>query len=325
MVGTLIRVWPIWQPGDSFPAIVEVDRAIAWLAARQHGVVALFQLAGLGLTRQAVSKRAAAGRLHRIHSGVYAVGHVRLTRAGRYMAAVLACGLGALLSHRSAADLRGLRPGSRSVVDVTAPWRAGRSRPGIAAHSSRILTPADVTAVDGIPCTSVPRTLLDLAAVVDDAGVRRAIERAERQRLFNGREVEALLSRAGGHPGMPRLERVLASPINADETELERIAAALLASDPSIPAPERHQNIEGHECDFIWRDQRLNVEVDGGAFHDTEIARRRDRRRDRTLARADWRVVRFGWDEVVNHPSDTLAEVRGLLGRSPLGASGKHR
>jgi hypothetical protein len=203
-----------------------------------------------------------------------------------------------------------MRPDSRRVIDVTAPRRAGRSRPGIAAHTSRILTPADITVVQGIPCTSVARTLLDLAAVVDVQGLTKAIERAERQRIFDARDVYDLLGRAGGHRGAPKLAAVLGRPLDRDDGELERIAAELIASDPSIPPPERNAIIEGYEMDFAWREQKLNVEVDGGEFHGTAVARRRDTRRDRRLALAGWLVVRYSWQEVVGEGPATRAEIR---------------
>jgi predicted transcriptional regulator of viral defense system len=305
-------VWPIWEPGVPKSA-TPIDRAMASLAGRQHGVIALLQLVSLGLNPRTVTARVQAGRLHRIHDGVFAVGHSLLTKYGRYMAAVLACGPGAALSHRSAGDLRGMRPDSRGIVDVTAPRRAGRSRQGIAAHTSRILTPADITIVQGIPCTSVARTLLDLAATIDAQGVVKAIERAERQRIFDAGDVYDLLRRAGGHRGAPKLAAVMGRPLDLDNSELERIAAQLIAGDPSIPPPDRNAIIEGYEMDFAWLDQKLNVEVDGGEFHGTAIARRRDTRRDRRLALADWLVVRYSWDDVVNRPDATLRELRAIV------------
>src|SRR5215210_3216599 len=139
--------------------------ALGELAERQHGVVALRQLGSLGLSDSAVRRRT--GRLlHRVHRGVYAVGSRRLSASGRRMAAVLACGPEAVLSHRDAAAHYGLRPDNRKVVEVTVPRRSARARPGIDAHVSRTLGPEDVACVDGIPCMSVARTLLDLGDVV---------------------------------------------------------------------------------------------------------------------------------------------------------------
>ena len=187
------------------------DRALAELAGRQHGRVALWQMEDLGLKRAAVSERVAGGRLHRTHRGVYAVGHLVETRESVYMDAVLACGPGAVLSHRSAADLLGLRPCARAVVELTVPGQRGRRLTGIDAHCSRTLVAADVVTVRGIPCTSVARTLLDLADVVDRRALERAIEQAERLGVFDGRLLRDAPGRANGRRGAPVLRAILAS------------------------------------------------------------------------------------------------------------------
>src|SRR5918995_5102756 len=139
--------------------------ALAQLAERQHGVVALPQLRELGLAPSAVRSRVTRGRLHRVHRGVYSVGHPVLSVRGRWMAAVLACGPGAALSHRSAAALWGIRPSARTAIDVTVP-RHLRGRAHIDVHHANTVAAGDLTTVDRIPCTTVARTLLDLAAVV---------------------------------------------------------------------------------------------------------------------------------------------------------------
>jgi predicted transcriptional regulator of viral defense system len=162
MLGGMEGVRHVGQPGVDFRDQPPRDVAIARLAERQHGVVSLSQLNALGLGKAAVAKRAANGRLHRVHRGVYAVGHGRLTLPGRWMAAVLACGQKAVLSHRSAAGLWSLRPDNRANTDVSLPSRSARSRPGIDVHRSVTLTPADRTVKDGIPCTTLARTLLDV-------------------------------------------------------------------------------------------------------------------------------------------------------------------
>jgi hypothetical protein len=156
-----------------------LDRAIAAIAGRQHGVVSLEQLRALTLSDRAVRGRVVAGRLHSLHEGVYAVGHTSLTPEGRWMAAVLACGEGAVLSHRSAAILWGLREGGGPRVEVTSRRRVGRTREGILVHWRPGLDASDMTARDGIPCTSVARTLLDLAEALTPDGVERACSRAE--------------------------------------------------------------------------------------------------------------------------------------------------
>src|SRR3954453_4299403 len=145
-----------------FPHELPVNASLARLADQQHGVVSLSQLQLLGLSASAVQKRTANGHLHRVHRGVYAVGYRRLTERGRWMAAVLTFGPGAVLSHRDAAALLGLRQDRRPRIDVTVPRVGVRRRPGIDAHVSATVRPADVTVQEGIPCTSVARTLLDL-------------------------------------------------------------------------------------------------------------------------------------------------------------------
>jgi predicted transcriptional regulator of viral defense system len=188
---------------------------IARLAEPQHGVVSLAQLVALGLTPAAVRARAKAGRLHRIYRGVYAVGRGRLDRRGQRMAAVLACGPGAVLSHRTGADAHGLLPRASSRIELSVPSRVARQHPGLLVHRSTTLHPDDCTAVDQIPCTTVARALLDLAAVVDRAELARAIEAAEKLRIYDGKRVEAVLSRAGGHRGGARLRAALAAYIRA--------------------------------------------------------------------------------------------------------------
>jgi predicted transcriptional regulator of viral defense system len=172
-----------------------VDREIAALAERQHGVVALAQLMALGLGARAVRARVAAGRLHRIHRGVYAVGHALVTAKGRWMAGVLACGAGAALSHRSAAALLDVRPSTSILIEVVVPRRRSSAPRGIVARYRSALAPADVTVVDAIPCTSVACTLLDLAAVEPDRIVEKACDRAEQLQIFDLRALEDILAR----------------------------------------------------------------------------------------------------------------------------------
>ena len=283
------------------------EAALAALAHRQHGVVSISQVRALGLTASGVRSRVARGRLHRIHRGVYAVGHDRLTRAGRWMAAVLAYGQGAVLSHRSAAGLWGLRPDNRAVTDVSVPRPSVRSRPGIKAHAQPTLTAADVTVHDDIPCTTVARTLLDLADVVDRRGVERAIDRAEQQRRFDLRAVEAVLGRAEGRRGAGVLRGMLAewSDRGLTETEIEeRFLAACDGAGLRRPEANVWLVLGDRElkADFLWSTERLVVETDGRAAHLTRAAFERDRRRDQSLLLAGYRVVRFTWPQVTDEP-----------------------
>jgi predicted transcriptional regulator of viral defense system len=301
---------------------------ISDLAGRQHGVVALTQLVDLGLTVRTVDKRVGGGRLHRVHQGVYAVGHPALTADGRRMAAVLACGLDAVLSHRSAAALWDLRLDERSSIDVTAPNRRGRIPKGIDAHRHGSLRLADRTSLKGIPCTTVARTLLDLAGVVGMRQLEKAISEAEVLRLFDLDTMREVIARSRGRRGIARL-RLLVSEFDPrtklTRSELERRFLALCGR-AGLPPPEVNVPLalgrDLIEADFLWRDARLIVEADGRAFHDTASAFERDRRRDQRLMLAGWQVIRCTWRQVVDEPADLARTLRKLLAtadRPPMG------
>ena len=294
------------------------DALLADLAARQHGRVALWQLEELGLKRSAVTRRAARGRLHRVHRGVYAVGHPVETPESGYMSAVLACGDDAVLSHRSAAAVWGFRPNSRTRVDVTVSNGRGRHLAGIDAHCSRTLSPADTTAVRNIPCTCVARTLLDLAEIVGRRSLERAVEAAERLRIFDGRQLRDVLERANGRRGSPVLEAILTAyeepPLT--QRELERRFFDLCER-AGIERPKAQVRIElpGGDTvfvDFLWPDSRLIVETDGRETHGTAQAFERDRRRDRRLMLLGYRVARFTWRDIERRPDEVVRTVTAL-------------
>jgi predicted transcriptional regulator of viral defense system len=184
-----------------------LDTIISRLARRQHGVVAMWQLTALGIEASAVRRRVADGRLRRVHRGVYALGP--LDRKRHWMAAVLACGEGALLSHRDAAMLWDLRKTDRSAIDVTVPGARRRRRPRITVHGTGEIHPHDCAEVDAIPVTSVPRTLLDLAEAVPAEHLRRAYEAAERHELLDMQAVHELIGRSNGRRGLPALVALL--------------------------------------------------------------------------------------------------------------------
>ena len=269
------------------------DRVISGLADRQHGVVAHWQLQRLGLSRDVIERSALAGRLHRIHVGVYAVGHRAVRQEGRWLAAVLACGPEALLSYRSAGANFAIRPSARGRIDVTVPARGRRQRAGIHIHSARHLDPADITSHRGIPTTSLARTLLDLATFLPSTQLDRAIEAAERLELFDLRSIEDVLARSNGHRGAGRLRRVLDDYRHVDiRSELEGRFLAL-CREGDLPLPATNVLIEGFLVDAVWREQKLIVELDGYRFHRTRAAFERDRRRDAVLAVAGYRTVRI--------------------------------
>lgn len=239
------------------------------------------------------------------------------------MAAVLACNDGAALSHRSAAALRGLRPDSRATIDVTTfKSRSGRRHAAITAHLTRMLLPRDLRIVDGIPCTSVARTLLDLAEVVDRRGLERAIDRAEVLRVLDVNAVIDALDRANGRRGAKPLRAVIAEHYAGStltQSELEE-RFLLICLDTGVPAPE--VNVwaplpdEELKVDFLWRTQRLIVEVDGRRAHGTRQAFERDRVRDQRLMLGGYRVVRFTWRQITREPDRVAQTIRALLAQA---------
>jgi predicted transcriptional regulator of viral defense system/very-short-patch-repair endonuclease len=300
---------------DEPPRDVKIGR----LAERQHGVVSLAQLQSCGLSSSGVRQRVAAGRLTRIHRGVYAVGHGRLTMHGHWMAAVLAYGPRAVLSHRSAAGLHGIRPDNRANTDVTLPSPSARRRPGIDVHRSSTLHAVDITEIDGIPCTSLARTLLDLADVVNRRGVERAVDQADVLRVFDLRAVQEILSRAAGRRGAGVLQRVLAEydgPSLTDRELEERFFGICRAAGLSKPEVNSWIQLEDGvvKADFLWRAERLAVETDGWESHGTRRAFENDRRRDRRLRLAGWEPVRFTSRDVEREPGEVTAVLARLRG-----------
>jgi predicted transcriptional regulator of viral defense system len=298
-----------------------VEALIAALAERQHGLVTLSQLQSLGLGRSGVSRRASSGRLHRVHRGVYAVGRPHLTQRGRWMAAVLACGSKAVLSHRSGGALQGVRQDYRAKPDVTVPGRAARARPSIDVHTSLTLEPADITTIDGIPCTTVARTLVDLGDVVSRREVEQAVNQAEVLRLFDGKAVNEALARAGPRRGAGILRAVLddyTQPALTRKGVEERFLALCLAA--SLPSPAVNEWITlndgvAYQPDFLWRTEKLIAETDGRDVHTTRKAFEHDRLRDQRLTLAGYTVVRFTWRQVVGQPGSVAEALRGLLAR----------
>ncbi len=297
-----------------------LDRALATLAERQHGVVALRQLERLGLTASGARNRVARGRLHRVHRGVYAVGHPAIAPRGRIMAAVLACGIGTAASHRTSTSLFDLGLRSSALIDVTAPRAAGRGRAGIRVHSAATLTARDVTTIDGIPCTTLARTLLDIAGEVTRRELERAVDRAEVLRLLDVAAIDDVLARADGRRGAAVLRSVLAehrAGSTLTRNELEERFLAVCRAAAVAPDGVNHWIADpdggGFEADFLWRDARLVAEVDGRDVHATRRAFEHDRRRDQRLMRLGWRVVRFTWRQVTAEPEHVAATVRALV------------
>lgn len=291
------------------------DPVVARLADAQHGVVTRAQLEAAGLGRGAIQHRLARRRLLRLYPGVYAVGHRQLTREGRFLAAVVACGPEAVLSHRSAAVSRGLWTEARTTVDVTTTRRGARPRSGIDLHRVRALDPRDVTRHRGIPVTTVARILVDLAGTLGSRGLERVLEQAYVERLLAQGDLEDALSRAHGkrtRPLIALLEQRRPTAITRSELE-ERFLA--LSRRAHLPDPEVNTRLAGYQVDFLWREQRVVVETDGWAAHRTRRAFEHDRARDIDLHLAGFRVHRFSYDQVVRTPYETAARLAKLLYR----------
>jgi predicted transcriptional regulator of viral defense system len=290
---------------------------VSEIADRQYGLITTRQLEAAGLSSPAIRRRVEDGRLRRLYRGVYAVGHRALVPNGFWLAAVLACGPGAVLSHRSAAAAWDLRRTGRGNVDVTAPSGAGRKRKGIDVHVGLLPQP-DVTTLDGLPITTPARTLLDLAEVVPRDHLRRALEQAIRLRLHDERAAEDVLDRATGRRGARPLTQVLDAlrPEHLlTRSELERVALDVIGRH-DLPMPEVNQRLHGYEVDLLWRAQRVVVELDGYAFHTDPTAFEADRRRDGHLQARGYRVQRFTWRQIDTDPAWIAATLEALLAAS---------
>lgn len=291
------------------------------MAGRQHGVVTYAQLRSLGVSAAAVQRRLEGGRLHRIHRGVYAVGHEVLTVDGRRMAAVLACGDDAVLSHRTAAKKWGLVSGDGARWHVTVPRQSGgRQGPSsVVVHHPRRLDPRDVTVLDGVPITTIARTIVDLADVIDGNRLARAVHEAEVLRVLDVAAVHRALQRAPGRQGRRELLAVLAAHTAQPSTKSElEDRFRKLCRDHDLPVPTTNTYIDlstttPAEIDALFADAKVIVELDGAAVHHTRRAFERDRARDAALAARGYVVMRFTWRRLADEPAAAMADLRQAL------------
>lgn len=297
-----------------------LDWPIVALAGRQHGVVSLAQFLELGLTESGVRKRARAGRLHRVHRGVYAVGHPTLTREGRWMAAVLAAHETAALAQRTAAENRDLLPVADGIIHIVAPGQAGRALTGVRAHSAATLRPEDVTAPKGIATTTIARTIFDLADSGQRRAAERAIDRADEVHRHDFTDLRALIRRHRGRRGAHVVGAILNSetPLQRTRSELEEAALALLReggvehprTNLWIPFPEGG----GAEADLAWPSRKAIIEIDSLTFHRTSARMRHDYLRDQRLELLGWRLRRVAGHQILHTPAHVLDVARNLLG-----------
>lgn len=271
----------------------------------------------IGYGASMIARLVAQGLLLRVHQGVYAVGHDRLSMNGRRMAAVLAGGVGAVLSHLAAGALWDLRRSTAGRIDVT----VARSRKGVAAvrfHRVRFLDPADVTVIDGIPVTALARTLLDLAEILSPQQLRYVLEAAERREIPNMRAIEAMLARHPGRHGIKPLREALATLTGSPpwtQSKLERTFLQLVR-EAGLPKPRCNVLVEGEVVDFYWPQRPLVVEVDGYPWHKTRRAFESDRRKSNKLQLASIPLLRLTQPRIEHEPEAAVNEVRRMLGAS---------
>lgn len=309
--------WRSLHGMDAQQANDPIDARIAALAELQYGVVARRQLASAGVGRGAIERRLTRGSLVPLHRGVYAVGHRRLTQDGFWLAAVLAAGPRAALSHRDAASFHGLGRWRTRRIEVTTAGRAAVAS-GVRVYQRRLLSPDDVTVVEGIPVTTIERTLVDLAAVVSHDRLAHALSEAERRRVIDARALRAAIARVEHRPGpgYALLRAVLAEHrrrgVTLTRHELE-IAFRALVRDHRLPEPELNAWIDGDEIDAVWRAERVAVECDGWEAHRGRRAFQRDRTKSNDLLLRGWRLLRFTHADVVHDPADVAARIRTAL------------
>jgi predicted transcriptional regulator of viral defense system len=302
-----------------------LDVRLAALATRQHGVVSADQLRDLGLSLRGVSHRAESDRLHRIHHSIYSLVPLDLLgRDGRFMAAVLACGADAALSHRSAAALHEIRRTDRANIDVTIPGRSPRKHARLDIHRSTTLAPEDVQITRGIPCTTVARTLLDLAQVITRRQLERALDQAEILELLDLNALTDQIERNRTRPAAKRLQAVLDEHYIGSTPTWSELEELFLAGcrRKDLPMPEVNGWVDPDDgdpialrVDFVWRDHRVIVETDGHRTHSTRQAKEEDSRRDQRLAAAGWIVMRVTWRQLTRNPDEFLDRLARLLRR----------
>jgi very-short-patch-repair endonuclease len=287
---------------------------LADLAARQHGVVAYWQLIALGLSPEAIQRRVEAGLLHRLHRAVYAVGHRNLSRYGWIMAAVLVHGPDAVASHRTAAWLWDLLPQRGPNVWVTVPASGRTRRKGIVLHQVRELHENDRATRNGVPVTALARTLIDVFSSESEERTERALEQAERMSLFDGNTIDEACARAPTRRGVKRIRARLRQHRGAAQSDsgLER-RFLIFCREYGLPTPKMNEWIEEYRLDAVWPEQNVAVELDDYYTHRTRQSFESDRRRDARLLSLGCRVIRITAERLRTEPGVVAEELRLIL------------
>jgi hypothetical protein len=296
------------------------------IAERQHGNITRAQLDAIGLTRNEIDERRDQGWLIRRHIGVYAVGHVPRTRESRWLAAVLALGAGAVLSHVAAGVLWRMLPGT-AITEVTVPTTAGRPRrDGIVVHRQG-LPATHKTTHSGIPVTTPIRTLLDLAAVFSAGTMAKCFEQAQVRLHVPPAPLAAEVISRPRHRGNAKLRRILEGAVDpAEVRSVLELRFLRLCLAYGIPRPHVNVPIGAWTPDFVWPDRRLIVETDGYEFHRTAAAKRRDATKDEHFRGDGFTVVRLTWADVAERPARTAAALLAarMSSDAPHGSTRRH-
>jgi very-short-patch-repair endonuclease len=298
---------------DSDGGSASGDVKLARLADRQQAIVARWQLERLGLRKGAVDRRVARAQLRVVYRGVYVFGRTRLTFPARCMAAALACGPDAVISHHAAAALHDLRPLPHSQIDVTAPVK--RAHKGIRCHVARTMPAA--TTIDAIPVTTLERTYVDYAEQATPRQLIAALEAGQRRNVLDLRKLQHLIDHSPGRRGITPLRAAIAQLTDDPawtQSQLERDFQELIRG-TDIPTPAFNVSIEGEVVDCAWIAQRLVVEIDGYESHKIKRQFEDDRRRDIKLQKLGWRVLRLTYDRIHHEPAGVLDDLRAMLAR----------
>lgn len=298
--------------------------ARAWaLAGKQHGLLTRKELLALGFSSKAIQHRIAKGRLHPLGWGVYAVGWPQLTPQRRWTAAILSCGEGAVLSHRSAAAMWGIGKERPGRIDISVRRRCQYRRPGMHVRSRPRLPKADIAMLNGIPVTSPARTLLDMATELDDRALERSVNEADKRDLIDPETLRTVLEGHVGEPGVRRLRKLLdRHTFRLSDAELE-VLFRPIAKKAGLPLPLTKQIVNGFEVDFYWPELGLVVETDGLRYHRTPATQAGDSLRDQTHVAAGLLSLRFAHYQVRYEPArvrGVLSKTAARLRRSPAGA-----
>jgi len=303
---------------------VERERALRALATQQHGVVSHRQLLELGFGVRWIERRLEEGRFAAIHRNIYSVGHARVPRKGYWWAAVLAYGPGTVVSHHSAIVVWELRRPRRGPIHVNAflGWQGTYRRSGIYLHRCK-LQPEEATVHEGIPVTTVARTLFDFAEVAPYAELRKTAEAADRRNLLQLRELETVCERGRGRRALRPVRQLLielGAPAEGRSPLEIRFAEFLREYD--IPFPIQNVLVLGHEVDALWAAAKLVIELDSWEHHGDRAAFERDRARDPKLMLAGYRTIRITHRRLDREAHEIANQIRSLLTQPPLPGAG---